>query len=296
MTTPDDDPTHALDDFVRRMRTAGGGATAAPDLSDLSTKLHPARSVTPPRARGGVLRSGQRWNAGDVEDVPIIEVPRQPPPRADLPELTLPEVDTAPPPDAASLDDATRQASERIASLWQAEAQAAGKPVWQPDPQALQLRPVRDPRLLSRWQPGAWTGAVREVFDGATEFVKTAGGPAVQTYPAHRLLALWPPQTPAAPLPARWPQQVQLSAVEARDAPAALLALVPDGAPLWLHGDAQAVDWTLAAEIVLHHDPALRPFQADGLRDFIAAEREASFARLNADYQQATAGGPVLRR
>lgn len=228
--------------------------------------------------------------------MPVIEVPRQPPPAGGLPEVTLPEIDAAPPPDAAGLDDATRQASERIASLWQAEAEAAAQPVWQPDPQALQLRPARDPRLLAQWHGGAWTGAVREVFEGATEFVNAAGGPAVQTYPPHRLLALWPPATAASPLPGRWPQQVRLSAVDAHEAPAALLELVPDGEPLWLQRDAQAVDWALAAEIVLHHEPALRPFQADGLRAFIAAEREASFARLNADYHQPVAGGTISMR
>lgn len=312
----DDDPTRALDDFVRRMRPATAPQQPAPDLSDLTARLHPERGVTPPRAKGGVLRSGERWTADDVEDVPVIEVPRHPPVRDEPPELTLPQVDLraeaalaasspeidlpevqAPPPlDLAGLDATTRLASDQAAAQWDGESKAAQQPVWQPDPQALQLRPAHDPRLLTQWQPGAWTGAVREVFAGATEFVRTADGPAVETYAPHRLLALWPPLTLAAPLPARWPQQVRLSAVTAQDAPATLLALVPDDAPLWLHGDAQAFDWALAAEIVLHHEPALRPFQADGLRTFIAAEREASFARLNADYQQPEAGGVIVRR
>ena len=89
----DNDPTRALDDFVRRMRPATAPATAAPDLSDLTARLHPGRSATLARAKGGVLRSGQRWDADDVEDVPVVEAPRVPPQRQDRPELMLPTVD-----------------------------------------------------------------------------------------------------------------------------------------------------------------------------------------------------------
>ena len=312
----DDDPTHALDDFVRRMRPATAPATAAPDLFDLTARLHPGRGATPARAKGGVLRSGQRWDADDVEDVPVVEAPRVPPQRQDRPELMLPTVDLQaedqratwspgielpavdlpPPPDLAGLDAATRQASDVVASQWDAESLDAARPVWQPDVRALHLRPAQHPRLLTQWRPGAWTGAVRQVFDSTTEFVTTANGPAVETYPPHRLLLLWPPLTLAAPLPARWPQQVKLSAVTERDAPAALIDGLPDDALLWLQTDAGAVDWSLAAEIALHHAPALRPFQTTGLRAFLDAEREATYARLNADYHQPEASGPVVRR
>ena len=321
MTADDrnDDPTHALDDFVRRMRPAPAPPAAAPDLSDLIAKLHPEPAVTPAKSKGGVLRSGQRWDAGDVEDVPVIELPRSPPPRTDLPEVTLPTVDlaaekalaalspeinlppidTPPPPDLNGFDAATRQASDFVSSRWHAEALDQAQPVWQPDPQALQLRPARNPRVLAQWQPGAWSGAVREVFDSTTEFVTTANGPAVETHPPHRLLLLWPPLNLAAPLPSRWPRQVRLSAAPAHQAAELLLALMPDGALLWLQPDAdarQAADWALAADIVLHHEPALRPFQITGLRAFIDAEREATFTRLNAFYHQPVAGGAVVRR
>ena len=312
----DDDPTRALDDFVRRMRPANAAPATAPDLSDLNARLHPGCGVTPARAKGGVLRSGQRWDADDVLDVPVVEVPRVPPQRQNLPELTLPTVDLkaedqratwppgielpavdqAPPPDLAGLNAATRQASGVVASQWDAESLDAARPVWQPDAQALQLRPAQHPRLLTHWQPGAWTGAVRQVFDSTTEFVTSTNGPAVETYPPHRLLLVWPPLTLAAPLPARWPQQVKLSAVTERDAPAALIDLLPGDALLWLQTDAGAVDWSLAAEIALHHEPALRPFQTTGLRAFLDAEREATYTRLNADYHQPEAGGPVTRR
>lgn len=288
--------THALDDFVRRMRTASAPAESAPDLSGLRERLHAERGVTPARAKGGVLRAGQRWDADDVEDVPLVEVPRVPPQRHDIPELTLPAVTPPPPTDLDSLEAATRQASDEVAAQWDAESLDAAQPVWQPDAQALQLRPAQQPRLLARWQPGAWIGAVREVFDSRTEFVTSANGPLVETYPPHRLLLLWPPLSLAAPRPARWPQQVRLSAVTARDAAAALIAGVPGDAPLWLLPDSGDVDWALAAEIALHQQPTLRPFQATGLRAFLEAEREATRARLNADYQQPVAGGAIERR
>jgi len=321
MTADDrnDDPTHALDDFVRRMRPSPAPPEAAPDLSDLVARLHNEPAVMPAKSKGGVLRSGQRWDAGDVEDVPVIELPRNPPPRTgppdvtlptvDLaaeeaqaalsPEIDLPAVDTPPPPDLNGIDAATRQTSDFVSSQWDAEALDQARPVWQPDAQALQLRPARNPRVLAQWQPGAWAGAVREVFDGTTEFVTTANGPAVETYPPHRLLLLWPPLNLAAPLPGRWPRQVRLSAAPAHQAAELLLALMPDDALLWLSPEpdaSQAADWALAAEIVLHHEPALRPFQITGLRAFIDAEREATFTGLNADYHQPVVGGAVVRR
>ena len=321
MTADDrhDDPTHALDDFMRRMRPAPAPPAAAPDLADLVAKLHTDQAVTPGKSKGGVLRSGQRWDAGDVEDVPVIELPRNPPPRTDLPEVTLPTVDlaaedaqaalspeidlppvdTPPPPDLNGIDAATRHASDFVSSQWDAESLDQARPVWQPDAQALQLRPAHNPRVLAAWQPGAWSGAVREVFDSTTEFVTTANGPAVETYPPHRLLLLWPPLNLAAPLPGRWPRQVRLSAAPAHQAADLLLALMPDDALLWLQPEADArhaADWALAADILLHHASALRPFQITGLRAFIDAEREASFARLNADYHQPVAGGAVVQR
>ena len=82
----------------------------------------------------------------------------------------------------------------------------------------------------------------------------------------------------------------------ARDAAAALIDLLPGDAVLWLQTDPAAVDWSLAAEIALHHEPTLRPFQTTGLRAFLETEREATYARLNADYHQREPGGPIIRR
>ena len=260
---PDDDPTHALDDFVRRMRP--GAAVAKP--------------------KGGTLRSGQIWAADDVVDVA---------------DIVLPTVVTPATINPAALDDSLRQASQSVHAQWRAEQQAHAQPVWQPDARALAplaLRRSADPRLLSAWQPGAWTTATYQVTDAATEIATgPQGSTTVETYAPQRLLLLWPPQRLDAPLLGRWPQQAWLCALPPDDAAGALLAGLPADARLWHNPHAGDVDWVLAAEIVLHHQADLRPFQASGLRAFINREREANFSRLNADYQQPAAAGPVQRR
>lgn len=289
-----DDPTHALDDFVRRMRSTAAPHEVAPDLSGLAALLHPAPAAAatpagtppepPPPARGGVLRSGQRWAADAVQDVPV---------------LILPTVAADAPPDGNEGRSATQAASRLAASQFHAEAMDARLPTWQPDPGTLQLRPKQHPRVLAQWQPGAWTGAVRQVLQGSTELITTAQGPVVETHAPQHLLLLWPPQRVDAPLLGRWPGQVRLWASDGGqpDAAAAeaLLATLPADARLWLQPDAGAVDWALAAEILLTHDEGLRPHQAEGLRAFIGAEREASFARLNSAYHRPEAGEAVQR-
>ena len=279
---PDDDPTHALDGFARRMRPAI--APRAPDddptsLAGLQARLHPEREAAKARPKGGVLRSGQAWDADDVVDVPEVR----------LPDVAAPQrIDTD------ALDATLRRASARSSAQFAAEDLAAAAAPWQPDLPALQLRRARHPRLLDAWRPGAWVGAECPVMGPATEFVTTASGTAVETYPPQRLLLLWPPQRLDQPLLGRWPQQALLSAVAQDQAAEALLAQVPADALLWLHGQPQDVDWALAAELVLTHQPALRPFQTTGLRSFIDAQREASFTHLNQHYQQAP-GGARLR-
>ena len=282
------DPTHALDDFLQRMRpTAASMEDGLPDLSGLHARLHPAPpeasgpdAAVPAPARGGVLRSGQRWSADDVQDVPLID---------------LPTVAAEPLPDGSEGMAATQTASRFAASQFDAETLDAQQPAWQPDPNALRVRPRQHPRVLAQWQPGVWTGAVRQVLEGSTEFVTTAQGPAVETHAPQHLLLLWPPQRVDAPLLGRWPQQVRLCSGAARapdaDATETLLATLPADARLWLQPDGDAVDWALAAEILLTHESALRPHQVDGLRAFIVAEREASFARLNSRYHRPEAGG-----
>ena len=311
---PDDDPTQALDDFVRRMRTPTA-PVAAPDLSDLLRQITPdAAAGVSARPRGGRLRSGETWDADDVVDVaPVTRAPAPVAEPAGLPALNLPVVDLRdaepvqldlrlrPDPDTDTarsnaddrgMADACNSASRFAADQIAADADGEQRD-WQPNLQALQLRRTANPRIVPRWQPGVWTGAMRQVFDGATEFVNTTTGPVVETYAAHRLGLAWSPQNLDAPLLGRWPQQAQLSAVPGDQAAEQLLAQLPEGATLWLNPLEDAVDWALAAELVLHHEPALRPFQVDGLRGFIATEREASFARINAGYAQTAPGGPV---
>lgn len=305
--TRNDDPTHALDGFLQRMQPNAAAVEGVPDLSGLHARLHPtapqspahddlapgaasataraaARAATPAPARGGVLRSGQRWTAADVQDVPVID---------------LPTVAAEPLPDGSEGSAATQSASRFAASQFNAETLDARLPTWQPDPNALRVRPQQHPRVLTQWQPGAWTGAVRQVLAGSTEFVTTAQGPAVETHAPQHLLLLWPPQRLDAPLLGRWPQQVRLwaGAANVPDLPGAdaLLSSLPADACLWLQPDGDAVDWALAAEILLNHESGLRPHQVDGLRAFIVAEREANFARLNSAYHQPAAGGAELR-
>jgi len=315
-TDRDDDPTHALDDFVRRMRHPAAAPPPAPDLGDLSARLHP--QPAPAKARGGVLRSGQRWDAEDVDDVPVIDLPRPAPLDSSIPLVTLPMVDLqaeqmlaalqpavdlppvqdATPIDRATLEAAARGARDFAASQWGDDSLAATQPVWQPDLATLQLRPAPQPRLLAQWQPQAWVGALRQVLDSRTAFTNTADGPVVETHAPQRLLLLWPPQGDAG-APARWPLQARLLDLSAAQAGNAALALLPDDAPLWwLPAEASVVDvdWALAAELVLHHQAGLQAFQIDGLREFIATEREAVFARLNNGYHQPTPGGAVVRR
>ncbi len=292
-TDRDDDPTHALDGFVQRMRQPAGPAPLAPDLSDIGARLHPRPD--PPKPRGGVLRSGQRWDANDVDDVPVLELPRAQPVDAGMPQVTLPPVQEMPAPDGTALQAATRHARDFAASQWDSDAQAATQPVWQPDPVALQLRPAVHPRLLVQWQPGAWVGALRQVLDSSTELRSSPQGPVVESFAPQRLLLLWPPRGDAGP-PGRWPQQAWLLTGPAAQTGPAALALLPDEAPLWWMPETGDVDWALGAELVLHHTPGLRPFQVDGLRAFIAAEREAVFARINTGYHQPSPAGAVCRR
>jgi TnpA family transposase len=191
---PTDDPTRALDDFAQRLRRAASTGPAPDlselgDLSGLASRIHPERAAEIPKARGGVLRSGQRWRHDEVEDVPVVDLPRPAPAREDRPELSLPVVDLqaedasaamapgvdlpavadAPPPDLAGIDATTRHASQLAATQAAAQDAAGSAPVWQPDAGALQLRPTAHPRLLAQWQREAWVGVRRQVVDGRTQ-------------------------------------------------------------------------------------------------------------------------------
>jgi len=284
----DDDPTRALDDFVRRMRPPA--PAPAPDLSEIGRSLHAQPAPAP--ARGGVLRSGQRWSADEVEDVPVVELPRTPPPSSTLPTVDLPAMQAPSAADgAAEAGLAAALHGVRVAAA--AQEAVDDRPAWQPDPVALQLRPAPPPaRLLAHWQPGAWACAARTVCPGRTEIANTPQGPVVDSVGPQRLLLLWTPRADGG-APGRWPHSAWLLDAAAEPAGLEALALVPDDARVWPLADTSGVDWALGAELVLNHTAGLQPFQIDGLRAFIAAEREAVFARLNDGYRQAAAGGAV---
>jgi hypothetical protein len=153
--------------------------------------------------------------------------------------------------------------------------------------------PAVDPCLLARWQPGAWTGLARRVRGASAEVLQTPNGVLVENHAPQWLCALWPPQGLDVPLLGRWPELACLvSAETALGALQQLLAELEPQARLWqaeLEGD-----WALVADLVLHQDAALRPAQAQALRELIEAERGATFARLNDGYAQRA--GTVRRR
>ncbi len=164
---------------------------------------------------------------------------------------------------------------------------------WQPGQITTSLRKPAVPGVLTTWKPGAWIGAVKSVFDSVARVVNTPQGPVVDTYPPHVLLALWPPQTVDAPFLDRWPLRVHLSAVQPEDAGAELLKYMPPQAELWL--SEHDIDWALAGEAVLLHEPDLRDFQLKELRAFVEAERQATWERVNKAYKLPGTGQPIER-
>jgi hypothetical protein len=163
---------------------------------------------------------------------------------------------------------------------------------WRPEPISASRKPAV-PRVLDQWQPGAWIGAVKSVFGSVAQLTSTPQGPLVDTFAAHVLLALWPPQSPQAPFLGRWPQRVLLCTVPAEDAAAELLKHLPPGADLWLAE--HDIDWALVGQAVLLHDPGLREFQLEQLRAFIDAQRQATWDRVNQAYRLPAAGAPIER-
>ena len=149
------------------------------------------------------------------------------------------------------------------------------------------------PRVLAAWKPGAWIGAVRTVFGSVAQVVSTPQGPVVDTFAPHVLLALWEPQNIDQPFLHRFPQRVLLSAVSPEDAGEELLGFLPPEAELWLA--AHDIDWALAGEAVLLHEPGLRDFQLKELRAFVEAERLAVWERVNKAYKLPAPGQPIER-
>lgn len=269
------DPTRLLD---------GWQPAAAPlrpelDLSGLLTGLQGVASA-PREARldpERVARLKQRgFEMNDIEDI-------------EVPEIRLPVVEDAPPVDAAGLAQALR------ATVALAQSQSE-PPRDSPD---LDLPaapgPAPEPRLLARWQPGAWVGVRRRALGASTELLNTPDGPLVENHAPQWLLAVWAPQGLEQPLLGRWPEQALLCAAEQPELAARqLLQGLPDEALLWL--SELEVDWALLADLVLHHDAALKPYQVQALRALAEAERLASFEQLNRSYEAAAECRPLRRR
>jgi len=270
--SPDDDfdPTRALDGW-----RADAPKPPTQDASD------PTRALDGWNAESG-RAAPRRADLDDVEDVPVRMV------------VDLPKVDRPRPPSPADFLDVGMSASRAAAA--HGEVIDAKESAWQPSKNTLAPRArARDPRLLSSWRPGAWLGAMVRVMGPSAEVVESpGGGPVVESFPPHLLLALWAPQSLLNPFVGRWPQQVLFVPVEPADAGDLLLPHIPEEAPLWLAE--QDVDWAALGEIALLHQPDLRPFQHQGLRAFIEAQIEAAFKQQNDLYHQPLRGEPVRRK
>lgn len=169
---------------------------------------------------------------------------------------------------------------------------AAPRPAAMPVLDLPPQRPAADPRLLSQWQPQAWTALARRVRGASAEVVQTPQGPLVENHAPQWLCALWPPQRLDAPLLGRWPELAALVPAETVfGALHQLLPELPPGAPLW-PAELDA-DWALLAELVLHHDTGLRPDQTQALRELADGERASGFVRVNDAY---AGRGRVARR
>ncbi|HEY4084004.1 MAG TPA: hypothetical protein VGM81_25220 [Burkholderiaceae bacterium] len=193
----------------------------------------------------------------------------------------------------AALDPGQMARIQRLGFNMQDIEDLEPKRILSPMPEASPHQP--SPRLLERWQAGCWSAAARRVLIGRNEGPAGTDGPTAQSHEPHWLLAIWPPQSDGErPNVSHWPEHVVL--VPARDSLMAadqLLDWLPADALLWL--GQFYVDWPLAAEVLLRHEPALSPFLAQVLRDFTALERMAQAQRIHKAYEPA-APGRMLRR
>ncbi|CAN5210427.1 hypothetical protein BH11PSE10_BH11PSE10_16610 [soil metagenome] len=255
---PDFDPTHLLDGWK-----PADAAASRPAL-DLDHLLDGLRPEPASEALADPLRLARLKKRGfamdDVEDV-------------EVPEIRLPPVEAPPPLDEIGLGRALRAAS------------ALSRPA----------APELDARLRSGWEPGCAIGVARLALAASTELIQTADGPLLDSHPPQWLVAAWPPQGPGTPPLGRWPEQALLVTAQDRSSAAqALLPGLPAEGPLWLAE--LDVDWALIAELVLHHDASLKPFQLKALRALGEAEKLSTFERLNRDYEPATAERAMRRR
>lgn len=267
------DPTRLLDGW----NAAAPSPQPELDLSGLFQNLHgeaaPRREVRHDAERVARLKK-RGFDMHDVEDI-------------EVPEITLPPIVPPAPVDTAGLGEALRAASH----LAQAQAETTGSALTIDLPPG--TAPLAEPRLLTHWQPGAWMAVRRRALGASTAVLNTPDGPLVETLAPQWLMAVWPPQGLDQPWLSRWPERAALVSADDGDTAARrLLAVsVPAQASLWLAE--LEVDWGLLADLVLHHDAALKPFQIEALRALAEAERIAQFERLNSAYEAARADQPL---
>lgn len=279
MPKDNDDPTRVLDGWV----PGGGRGNPNDDPTRILDGWSPAAAAAP------------RIDPS----LPVIEAWQPSAPGA----LPKPE-DTALPQDL-NLHVSTRYSKfdtsdvTDVDAVWQPrsfDANAANDAARKPDSQLGDfdvLHRRATPRVLPAWKPLAWIGAVRTVFGSVAQVVSTPQGPVVDTFAPHVLLALWEPQNIDHPFLDRFPQRVLLSAVAPEDAGEELLKFLPPDAELWLAE--HDIDWALAGEAVLLHEPGLRDFQLKELRAFVEAERLAVWERVNKAYKLPATGQPIER-
>jgi hypothetical protein len=131
-------------------------------------------------------------------------------------------------------------------------------------------------RLASRFDPSVHCVLLVNVVPART----TERSDTRVNTPPHFLAAAWPP---AARGPTRWPEVVVIGSPAPDNALAELCNRLPADVHLFLV-DADAVDAALAGEILLAADRNLEPYQRDGVRAFVAAERARVAARVAQDY------------
>jgi hypothetical protein len=128
-------------------------------------------------------------------------------------------------------------------------------------------------RLAPRFAVDAWPVVVVKVVEART----LEGGARV---PAHWMAAAWQPADEG---PTRWPEAVVIGSPAADNALAELCARLPAHARLFLV-DPDAVDASLAADILLAADRNLEPYHREGIAAFATAERARTAARIRHDY------------
>ncbi|AKJ27946.1 hypothetical protein [Caldimonas brevitalea] len=133
-------------------------------------------------------------------------------------------------------------------------------------------------RLSSTYEPGYWVGAIRPAFAaGQLEHDNV-----IETYPAHFLVALWEPVQPGNPVLPRWPSMAAIASPDARAALVQLVQHVPVPDRVWLA--AEAVDWSLVAEIVLHTDRNLADYHRRELQACVARWRASDIEQMRQAY------------